>query len=71
METHREIIDRLGGIRKVAKMLGHTNHTTVQGWYERDRIPVERWGELIQCDEATTVGLAAADFMPADLRAAG
>lgn len=36
-----EIIRERGGIRPVARKLGHRNHTTVQGWVERDRIPDE------------------------------
>lgn len=37
--TDAEIIRERGGIRAVARKLGHTNHTTVQGWVERNRIP--------------------------------
>lgn len=39
MESHRTIIAQRGGIRPLARKLGHRNHTTVQGWWERDRIP--------------------------------
>src|SRR3546814_10097783 len=34
-----EIIRQRGGIRPLARKLGHRNHTTVQGWWVRDRIP--------------------------------
>ena len=34
-----EHIRARGGIRPVARELGHRNHTTVQGWVERDRTP--------------------------------
>lgn len=34
-----ELISARGGIRPVARKLGHRNHTTVQGWVERNRIP--------------------------------
>ncbi len=68
METHREIIDRLGGIREVARMLGHANHTTVQGWHERNSIPVNRWAEVIQAADAHDKRLSAGALMPAELR---
>ncbi len=37
--TDAEIIAERGGIRPVARKLGHRNHTTVQGWADRCRIP--------------------------------
>ena len=39
--TDAQIIDARGGIRPVARKLGHRNHTTVQGWRDRSRIPLE------------------------------
>ena len=42
MITDAEIIRERGGIRPVARKLGHRNHTTVQGWLERNRIPPEQ-----------------------------
>lgn len=47
MANHREIISGLGGIRGLARRLGHRNHTTVQGWWERDNIPSERLNEVL------------------------
>jgi len=47
MTDHREIITRLGGIRGLARRLGHKHHTTVQGWFERGRIPPGRLPEVI------------------------
>ncbi|WP_406693343.1 carph-isopro domain-containing protein [Sphingomonas cannabina] len=35
-----------GGIRPLARKLEHANHTTVQGWWERNRIPSERLAEV-------------------------
>lgn len=46
--TDAEIIKRLGGIRPVARKLGHRNHTTVQGWLERNRIPEWRKPEVLK-----------------------
>jgi len=39
--TDKQIISARGGIRGLARKLAHRNHTTVQGWWERERIPEE------------------------------
>ena len=39
MSSDADLIRERGGIRPVARKLGHRNHTTVQGWLERNRIP--------------------------------
>jgi len=70
MESHSQIISRLGGIRKVARMLGHTSHTTVQGWSSRNSIPIEHWSTLVQQANHDGKRLAVADLMPEDLRGA-
>jgi len=70
METHSDIIRRLGGIRKVAGMLEHSSHTTVQGWADRSRIPVEHWAGLIQAASSHGKTLAVDDLMPAELKGA-
>jgi len=36
-----QLIKSRGGIRPVARKLGHSSHTTVQGWLERNTIPAE------------------------------
>ena len=46
MDTHRDLITLLGGIRETARKLGHNNHTTVQGWWDRSRIPFDHWSQL-------------------------
>ena len=70
METHSQIIARLGGIRKLASALGHTNHTTVQGWHDRNNIPVDRWGEVIQAAAQLEQPITVDELMPAELRGA-
>ena len=70
MESHAAIIRRLGGIRRLAQALGHPNHTTVQGWHERDRIPVERWMEVVEIAHEIGEPLTPAELMPEDLRRA-
>jgi len=39
MTDYRTIIDERGGIRALARALGHRSHTTVQGWRDRNLIP--------------------------------
>lgn len=62
---HQAAITKLGGIRALARKLGHSSHTTVQGWFDRNRIPLERWEEVIAvAGDAVTVS----DLMPDNLR---
>lgn len=39
MNKAAEIIDRFGGIAPLARILGHKNASTVQGWKEKGFIP--------------------------------
>lgn len=68
MQTHTEIIERLGGIRKVARLLEHSNHTTVQGWSERNSIPMDHWADLVQRAAAAGKQLTVRELMPPELR---
>ncbi len=67
---HQTIIARLGGIRALARKLEHPHHTTVQGWSDRNQIPLDRWSEIITAAEAEGIPLSASDLMPANLRPA-
>lgn len=51
----RSVISRFGGIQPMAKKLGHRNHTTVQGWWDRETIPALRMPEVL--DGAVEHGL--------------
>ena len=47
--THvKTIIEQFGGIRAMAKTLGHNNPSTVQGWKMANRIPHWRVPEIEQ-----------------------
>lgn len=61
MDSAIDIIRDRGGIRPVARKLGHRNHTTVQGWVERNQIPETRRDEVLALpvDEPATQGKAA------------
>jgi hypothetical protein len=65
MFTHREIIQNLGGIRSVARELGHTHHTKVQGWSDRSSIPVAHWPEVIALSERLGQPLSSDELMRA------
>ncbi len=47
IENARDIIDRFGGIRPMARILG-VPATTVQGWNKRNMIPSNRRDEILQ-----------------------
>ena len=52
MHNARQIISERGGIRKLARALDHRNHTTVQGWWDRERIPEDRRAEVLAVEPA-------------------
>jgi hypothetical protein len=64
MEAHRNVIARFGGIREMARKLEHANHTTVQGWYDRSKIPVERWNEVQTAAEKHGVPFNISELLP-------
>ena len=66
--THADIIDRLGGIRKLAHQLGHSRHTTVQGWRDRDAIPVKHWTDLLAVARLVGEPLEPHDFLPVGMK---
>jgi hypothetical protein len=54
MANHQTLIADRGGIRPLARKLGHRNHTTVQGWWERERIPPARLPDVLAIPPAET-----------------
>jgi hypothetical protein len=68
---HREIIERLGGIRALRKALGHKNDSTVQGWKVRNSIPDRHQPAVLGVAHARGVGLDPADFFPVPMERAG
>ncbi len=53
--SSRTIIDRFGGVAKMAKALQHPNMTTVQYWLSRGYIPGHRHQEI--WDAAQRLGI--------------
>lgn len=60
----KEVIKRLGGMKRVSHLLGHRNHTTVQGWWDRDVIPARRQSEILSLAAREGVAIEAVDLMP-------
>jgi hypothetical protein len=65
---HRAIISQLGGIRALARKLDHPRHTTVQGWFDRNRIPLDRWPEILAAADADGIEVTTNDLLPPDVR---
>ncbi|MBH0112739.1 hypothetical protein I5E68_07210 [Novosphingobium sp. YJ-S2-02] len=65
---HQTIITDLGGIRALARKLGHNSHTTVQAWFDRNRIPLDRWEEVIGAAKADGADLTVTQLLPPELR---
>jgi hypothetical protein len=64
MVDHRPIIERFGGIRPMARKLGHASHTTVQGWWKSGQIPLNHWPTIAAKAEAEGIAFDMADLMP-------
>ena len=57
------IISKLGGITAAARVLGHRNPTTVQGWMERGFIPAHRQEEVLIGARGAGIDLQPSDFV--------
>ena len=65
----RAVIDRLGGISKVARELKHRNVTTVQGWCERDTLHPRRQREVLDLAERLNIHVDPLELIPAPAQA--
>jgi hypothetical protein len=66
METHSAIIARIG-IRKLARLLGRP-HTTVQGWLDRNEIPLKHWSDVVQVSAGEEKPVTVDELMPPELK---
>lgn len=57
------VIGKLGGVNATARLLGHKNASTVQGWRARGFIPGPRQQELLNAARASGVSLSEHDFI--------
>ena len=58
------IIERMGGLTKLARALGYPV-STVQGWKDRRSIPQDHWLSIMQAAKSAGVVLALEDFFTA------
>jgi hypothetical protein len=56
------IISKFGGIAAMARILGHKNSSTVQGWRERGTIPSRRHQEVWVAAKANGIPLELYEF---------
>lgn len=57
------VIHKLGGINATARLLGHANPTTVQGWKQRGFVPAHRQADVLAKAMAAGIDLRADDFI--------
>lgn len=61
MTPGQRVIDRFGGISATARLMG-LMPSTVQGWWERGRIPAHRQDAVLKAAREAGIDLAPADF---------
>lgn len=66
MSQANRIISKFGGVGSLARALGHTNPTTVQGWAERGYIPPRQHNAVWEAAKAKHVSMTLADFAAVD-----
>lgn len=66
MTVAEKIIERFGGVSKLAAILGHDYPTRVQGWKKRGVIPAKAQADVLRAARNNAVDLEPADFFPED-----
>jgi hypothetical protein len=65
--THAErIIEKFGGINAMARILGHRNPSTVQGWKERGVIPSKQHQAIWQAARGNGIPIDLSEFAAVD-----
>lgn len=64
------IIEHFGGLTALARALGHRNPTTVQGWRDRGRVPLEHIHQVVAVANERGMSLSPDDFIPTPKEAA-
>lgn len=64
MTPAERIIGKFESARELARRLGHTNPTTVQGWRERGLIPIKHAPRIIAVSADLASPVVPADFLP-------
>jgi hypothetical protein len=58
----QKVIQAFGGIRALARALGHANPSTVSGWYRRGRVPWRQIPIVIEAAEMRGIAIEYSDF---------
>ena len=64
MNKARQIVDKFGGQSALARILGHRNPSTVQGWMSRGVIPVRQLPAVIRAARDLGINVTPEDFLP-------
>ncbi len=62
----RVVIGKFGGVRPLARALGHPNPSTVQGWWVRRRIPWALVERVIEAGDQRGITIELGDFLPTE-----
>lgn len=65
-----KIIDRFGGVSKLASALGHKHVTTVHGWLSRGFVPGKQIPKVLRKAREMGIDLSLSDFDVDDEKAA-
>ena len=61
-QAEHVINGKLGGVNAAARLLGHKNASTVQGWLKRGFIPPKRQPEVFQRARGAGIDINKSDF---------
>jgi hypothetical protein len=62
MTQAERIIGKFGGINAMARLLGHKNASTVQGWKERGAVPSKQHQAIWQTARTNNIPLDLSEF---------
>ena len=58
----QKVIQSFGGIRALARALGHANPSTVSGWYRRGSVPSSQIPIVMDAAQMRGIAIDASDF---------
>lgn len=56
------VIAQFGGVRRLSRLLGHKNPSTVQGWQHRKVIPIRQHREVLEAAKLAGIALQPVDL---------
>jgi hypothetical protein len=64
MTVAANVIEKFGGLSRLARALGHKNPTTVQGWQDSGFIPAHRMAEVLAAAKREGIELRPEELVP-------